>query len=122
MKKGLILSVLTAGLLCGCSKKSAEAETEAAPTEAVATTKSAADEALLASSLAELEAKVQAQQYDSVIGSLAVLKDMPKTPKEEAAYQRQVQATADSLAARVAAGDQAAKETSRALGAFMTGR
>jgi hypothetical protein len=118
--KQLLATILLASLLGGCSKKSADAAPE--PPAAGQTSKGPQAESVVAAGAADIEAKLQAQQYEAAVGQMATLKMMRMTEKDEEAYQRQLDRTLRALEDRARQGDQRAVEAQRMLGRMITGR
>lgn len=119
----LIFAVLIAGgLLAGCSKKAADANATPASNSTEKTPASPQMSAMVTEGLADISKKIEAKQYEAAIGGLVSLKDMPKTPKEEDAYNQRVRDTWVLLRERADKGDAAAMAHQQMLGRIMTGR
>src|SRR5688500_6937658 len=123
MRITLVALLASATLLCGCSKDSVP-ETEAAATvpEIKAPAPSKEPDARMAAALADLNRKVQQQQYDAAVGALITMGQMPKTEAQEAQYKAKLRQTELELNKRAVAGDPAAQASAQMLGRVMTGR
>jgi len=113
------LFLLVAAIACGCSKSGGKADAGAGSAAATTATKSAPEVQM---DLTDISQKLNAQQYEQAVGTLAVLHGMPMSEKDKAVYDKQVQQTLDALSAKAAQGDQRALESYRMLGHMMTGR
>ena len=110
---------MVAGIgFAGCSKK--EATVGATVTEKTSPKQGVNPE--ISADLAEVSKKMDARQYDEVVGTLAALKGIPKSDAEQQEYSRKLRETADKLNERAAAGDEKAAASYKMLGRFVTGR
>jgi hypothetical protein len=120
--RGLLYTLIAGAILVGCSKKTAQSPaadaTDKSPHRAVSPQFSA----MVDEGLADVSKKLEAKQYEAAVGGLITLKDLPKTDKEQDAYNQRVRATWDVLRDRAAQGDQGAQANQQMLGRIMTGR
>jgi hypothetical protein len=103
-------------LIAGCSKKAA--------VEEVATPKGGPTkpDPIVEVAIKDIELQVQKQQFDSAIGSLIALGEMPKTEQQGQAYMNQIRIMQAELSTRAAQGDPKAREALFMLGKVVLGR
>jgi len=120
MKKRVFSVLIAVTLLGGCGKKSApQPQAEASPTSAAMPTP---PDAAVEASLDDVQKKIQAQQYESAVGSLVALNALPKTDKQRNEYSSQLRAANDALLQKAAQGDQQALQSQLILGRMLKGR
>lgn len=125
MRTTFITLIVAAGFAFGCSKNAApgpEAAAAASGGESKAPAVSKDDNAMIAASLADLNMKVQQQQYEAAVGALVGMSQMPKSDAQEAQFRARLRETELALLKKAQAGDPAAQQSAQMLGRMMTGR
>lgn len=123
MKRQIVLSSICLSVfLAGCSKSSPKEEAVVGPDGVPVDPKAAAKlNPAFASDLNKIASDVQNKKYDEAITAIAVMKEMPKSEKEQIEYMSKVNDVSQQLYQQ-GQNDPAAMERYRALGKIMMGR
>ena len=123
MRKALILSCLTAGLVfAGCSKTEVAEDAEAPAADASGEpTRPVKANPALASALDTVDDAVASKQYDQAVETLVGAKMAPKTEREEKLYQERLHQTTQELLQKSQT-DPQARQAYESLGRVVQGR
>src|SRR5689334_4885268 len=103
----LLLALVPALLVAGCSKKAASQPEAAAVAGADAKAPAApvGDNPMMTDGLEQLNKQVQQQQYEAAVGALMSMSQMPKSDKQEAQFRARLRETETALLQRAQQGD-----------------
>ena len=122
MRKTALYTFIAITLSVGCGKKTVPPPQAEASATSPAVGAPPPDAALVQASLDDIQKKIQAQQYDSVVGSLVALNGIPKSDKQRNEFSKQLREANDGLLQRAAQGDPQAVQSRLILGRMLKGR